>query len=259
MKLNRMKAKLKQGSVVIGTFVFGCDPAIPEILGGLGYDFVILDMEHSAKDWPGLEGLIRATELGGATPIVRLPGIDPARIGLALDLGAQGILVPHVRSVADARAFAEALRYPPIGSRGACSGVRATRYFIDDWMEHQTASNRHVLGIAMIEDASAVESAGEIAAVDGIDAICIGKVDLGASMGLNGLGDNVALSDAIDKVVERSLKGGADVAMVVYDTSETSRCLKKGSRIIIYSQDFKVMAAAYKSAIDGVKAVLGSA
>src|SRR5690606_12382356 len=117
MKKNLMKARLQAGHNVIGTFVYIPDPGVVELLGGLGLDFVILDMEHSATDWGLLEDMIRGSELGGTTPIVRMSNGDIDNIGRALDLGAQGIILPHVRSVEEARRFAAALRYPPEGIR----------------------------------------------------------------------------------------------------------------------------------------------
>lgn len=256
MKKNSMKAKLRDGKNVVGTFVYIPDPGIPELLGGLGYDFVILDMEHSATDWMLLQDMIRGCELGGVTPVVRMANGDIENIGRALDLGAQGIILPHIRSVDEAQAFAAALRYPPQGNRGACSVVRASRYFLDDWADHQIQSNEEVFGIGLIEDACALGCVTEIAAVPGLDALLVGRVDLGASMGVNGLGDSPALIAAAEQIRRDGLAGGAEVASILYDASGAAEAVAKGSRILIYSLDYKVLRSAYQAAITAIAAAL---
>lgn len=256
MKKNLMKAKLQSGQNVVGTFVYIPDPGVPELLGGLGFDFVILDMEHSATDWGFLQDMIRGCELGATTPIVRMSNGDIDSIGRALDLGAQGIILPHVRSVEEAQKFSAALRYPPHGVRGACSAVRASRYFLDEWAGHQVQSNEEVFGIALIEDEVALKSVKEIAAVPGVDALCIGRVDLGASMGLNGLKEDPSLSAAVDQITRDGLAGGAHVASILYNAKEGGEAVAKGSHILIYSLDYKMLRSAYQGAMEGLQATL---
>lgn len=250
MKVNTLRAKLAdQNRVVIGTFVFGPDPAIPEILGRIGYDFIIIDMEHSPNDWQQVAHLIRAGEIGGATPVVRVSSMRRDDIQRALDLGAAGILVPHISSLDQAKEFADIIRYPPVGSRGCCSSVRATAFSLDEWAEHKRRSNEHVLGMILIEDAGGLEVAREIGQLDGIDVALVGRVDLGTALGFDWR-DDEKLTPIVNKVIRDIRDGGRHAAYVVYDTKSAQEWVDKGCRVIVFSQDYKVFVNGYKTALE---------
>src|SRR5207245_3989670 len=117
---------LRSGGLALGTYTGGiADPQIVEIIGHAGYDAAFIDMEHTSFDLRDIQLMVMAAERVGITPIVRTPGFDPAFILRLLDVGVQGIQVPHVSSAATAREAIQAVRYPPLGERGMAAGSRA--------------------------------------------------------------------------------------------------------------------------------------
>jgi 2-keto-3-deoxy-L-rhamnonate aldolase RhmA len=201
MKENRVKRILRQGGLALGTHVGGIpDPQIVEIIGLAGFDAAFIDMEHTSFDLHDVQAMVLAAEHVGITPIVRTPGFDPAFILRLLDIGVQGIQVPHVQNADTARAAVKAVRYPPQGERGMAAGSRAAEFGRIPLIEHMTQSNREILLACMIEDIEAVERIEEIAAVDGVDLLAVGPSDLSRSLGVSGAPDHPRLVAAIDRV-----------------------------------------------------------
>jgi 4-hydroxy-2-oxoheptanedioate aldolase len=215
MKANRVKRIIKEGGLALGTHVGGiADPQIVEIIGLAGFDAAFIDMEHTSYDLHDAQLAVMAAERVGITPIVRTPGFDPAFILRLLDMGVQGIQVPHVSCVETAREAVQAVRYPPLGERGMAAGSRAADYGKIPLVEHMTQSNREILLACMIEDMAAVESIDEIASVDGVDLLAVGPSDLSRSLGVSGQPDHPRLIAAIDRVREAVRKGaGARLAL----------------------------------------------
>jgi 4-hydroxy-2-oxoheptanedioate aldolase len=129
MKENRVKRILREGGLTLGTHVGGiADPQIVELIGLAGFDAAFIDMEHTTLDLHDVQLAVMAAERVGITPIVRTPGFDPAFILRLLDMGVQGIQVPHVSDAATARAAVNAVRYPPLGERGILPNSAVSRW-----------------------------------------------------------------------------------------------------------------------------------
>jgi 4-hydroxy-2-oxoheptanedioate aldolase len=201
MKENRVKRILREGGLALGTHVGGiADPQIVEIIGLAGFDAAFIDMEHTSFDLHDVQAMVMAAERVGITPIVRTPGFDPAFILRLLDIGVQGIQVPHVDSPERARAAVAAVRYPPEGERGMAAGSRAADFGRIPIREHMAQSNREVLLAVMIEDMAAVERIAAIAATPGVDLIAVGPSDLSRSLRVSGEPDHPRLVAAIDHI-----------------------------------------------------------
>jgi 2-keto-3-deoxy-L-rhamnonate aldolase RhmA len=201
MKENRVKRILREGGLALGTHVGGIpDPQIVEIIGLAGFDAAFIDMEHTSFDLHDVQAMVMAAERVGITSIVRTPGFDPAFILRLLDMGVQGIQVPHVGDAATAREAVKAVRYPPQGERGMAAGSRAAEFGQIPLVEHMASSNREILLACMIEDMAAVERIDEIAAVEGVDLLAVGPSDLSRSLGVAGHPDHPRLVAAIDRV-----------------------------------------------------------
>src|SRR5438132_12078868 len=208
MKENRVKRILGTGGLALGTHVGGiADPQIVEIIGLAGFDAAFIDMEHTTYDLHDVQLAVLAAERVGITPIVRTPGFDPAFILRLLDMGVQGIQVPHVSSAETARAAVQAVRYPPLGERGMAAGSRAADYGRIPLVEHMAQSNREILLACMIEDMAAVERIDEIAAVEGVDLLAVGPSDLSRSLGVSGQPDHPRLGAAIDRIRDAANQG----------------------------------------------------
>jgi len=158
---------------------------------------------------------VMAAERVGITPIVRTPGFDPAFILRLLDMGVQGIQVPHVGDAAAARAAVKAVRYPPLGDRGMAAGSRAAEFGKIPLVEHMAQSNREILLACMIEDMAAVERIDQIAAVEGVDLLAVGPSDLSRSLGVSGQPDHPRLVAAIDRVREAVKRGAAGARLAL--------------------------------------------
>src|SRR5467141_3966867 len=146
MKEIRVKRILSEGGLALGTHVGGiADPQLVEIIGLAGFDAAFIDMEHTSFDLHDVQLAVMAAERVGITPIVRTPGFDPAFILRLLDMGVQGVQVPHVSSAAVAREAVKAVRYPPEGERGMAAGSRAANFGRTPLLEHMARSNKEVL------------------------------------------------------------------------------------------------------------------
>lgn len=215
MQENRVKRIMAAGGLALGTHVGGiADPQIVEIIGLAGFDAAFIDMEHTTFDLHDVQACVIAAELVGITPIVRTPGFDPALILRLLDMGVQGIQVPHVSDPQTAREAVAAVRYPPEGERGMAAGSRAADFGRVPIIEHMARSNREILLACMIEDTAAVERIEEIAAVPGVDLLAVGPSDLSRSLGVSGQPDHPRLVAAIDRI-RAAVKTGAGARLAL--------------------------------------------
>ncbi|MGK8555804.1 HpcH/HpaI aldolase family protein [Nocardia gipuzkoensis] len=180
---NQVKRKLTAGEPVHGLFCSVPAPAVVEMIGCAGYDFVVIDTEHTQLDPGGLEHMIRAAEAAGIAPFVRVPPHDPGAVLRALDAGALGIVVPHIRSRADVDAVIRAAYYAPVGMRSLSEG-RSTGFGLADPIEHLARANAEIMLIALIEDADGVDAIDDILSGGGIDMLLPGPADLSQSYGV---------------------------------------------------------------------------
>ncbi|EMA44075.1 HpcH/HpaI aldolase family protein [Halococcus saccharolyticus] len=172
---------VRSGEPVVGGWVSIGHPAVAEITGAAGYDFVTIDTEHAANSIETVENLVRAVDAAGdAIPIVRPPTADPVAIKRLLDTGVGGIMVPRVDSAETAASVVEATRYPPAGVRGTAasraSGYGRTFPTYLEWADDALTR------IIQIETEAAVAAAGDIAGVEGVDALFVGPTDLSAAL-----------------------------------------------------------------------------
>jgi 4-hydroxy-2-oxoheptanedioate aldolase len=209
MQPNRVKQILREGGLALGTYVGGiADPQIVEIIGHAGYDAAFIDMEHTSFDLRDVQLMVMAAERVGITPIVRTPGFDPAFILRLLDMGVQGIQLPHVSDARAAREAVKAVRYAPLGERGMAGASRASQYGKIPLTEHMERSNREITLAVMIEDLPAVEDIDAIASTDGIDIVAVGPSDMSRALGVSGTADHPKLVAVVEKVAAAVRKGG---------------------------------------------------
>ena len=193
-----MKARLAAGETLFGTFLTLGSPFAAESLGLLGWDWLLVDLEHGGGDESQLVGQLMGCSSAGVHALVRVESDVRGRTARALDLGVEGVMCPQVNSAEQAEAWASALHYGPQGSRGIALFHRGARYGTDpDAIEN---ARERIFGIAQIESPEAVEAVEEIAAVDGIDVLFVGPSDLSYSMGMFRQFDDPAFRDAIERV-----------------------------------------------------------
>ena len=187
MKENTLKQKLNAGGAVFGVMITFPSPQVVEMLGCLGFDWVLIDNEHGSITVDNSEELVRAAELTGIAPIVRPVSNKPEIIAPFLDRGAWGVQVPHVNTAEEARAAVDAVKYYPQGHRGIFSRSRPAGYgFSGSTGDYVADANRNTLVCLMLEEVEAIDNLEEMVAVDGIDVFFIGSGDLSQSMGYPG-------------------------------------------------------------------------
>ena len=187
MRENTLKQRLQEGKAAFGVMLTFPSAPMVEMLGHLGYDWILIDNEHGSVTVENSEDMIRAAELTGMAPIVRPVSNKPEIIAPFLDRGAWGVQIPHVNTAEEARAAVDAVKYPLQGHRGVFSGGRPGEYgFAGNTAEYVEDANRNTLVCLMIEEAEAIENLEEMVAVDGVDVFFIGSGDLSASMGYAG-------------------------------------------------------------------------
>ncbi len=187
MRENTLKQKLAAGKAVFGVMLTFPSPQVVEMLGGLGFDWVLIDNEHGTVTIENSEDLIRAAELSGVAPIVRPVSNKPEIIAPFMDRGAWGVQVPHVNTVEEARAAVDAVKYYPLGHRGMFSGSRPADYGLSgSTADYVEAANRNTLVCLMLEEVEAIENLESMVEVEGVDVFFIGSGDLSQSMGYPG-------------------------------------------------------------------------
>ena len=208
MQPNRVKKILREGGLALGTYVGGiAEPQIVEIIGHAGFDAAFIDLEHTSFDLRDVQLMVMAAERVGITPIVRTPGFDPAFILRLLDMGVQGIQVPHISDARAAREAVRAVRYAPLGDRGMAGASRASDYGVIPMREHLERSNREITLAVMVEDLPALAEIDAIAATEGVDIVAVGPSDMSRALGVGCTPDHPKLVDVVHRVAEAVQQG----------------------------------------------------
>jgi 4-hydroxy-2-oxoheptanedioate aldolase len=241
MRENNTKRKLERGEVVIGPNLQLDCPWLVEIVGLAGFDYVMIDGEHGMA-WNNLPTLILAADSVGITPIVRVPSHDRGFLTYALETGAAGIMVPMVTTVDQAREIVRQVRYAPLGERGFSTATRAAEYGLVQARDLAARGNRETMLILQIESESAVEQAGAIAAVPGIDILFVGPADLAQSLGLPGQDRGKKVMEAMSEVVPR-VAGEVVMGTSAFNRRDVSQRRAMGYRMFLTTSTHTVRRA----------------
>jgi len=225
---------------VLGIFMKTVDPAFVEVAGYSGLDFVILDMEHGPISLMDMLNNIRAAQISGALPIVRVSSLSATAISQALDIGAVGVQIPQVCSAEQAKMAVRLAKYHPHGERGICRFVRAAKYSATPREQYFATSNENTIVIIQLEGTSAINALDEILLVEGIDILFIGPYDLSQSLGLPGQISHPTVINAMKNIIERAEKHGV-ITGVFADTPDLLVMWKDiGVKYLSYSVDVGV-------------------
>ena len=242
MNNHKLKAALGARHLTMGSWLTLASAGIAEILAGAGFDWLVVDLEHSAIPIDVAAEMIRVIDLMGVSPLVRLTSNDANQIKRVMDAGAHGIVVPMVNSRADAEAAVAATRYAPVGIRGVWL-ARAQRYGagFSDYMAWQRAGGPVV--IAQIEHIDGVAALPEILAVDGIDGLIIGPYDLSASMGYPGEFERTDFVEAMARIAAIAEDAGkpSGLHIVEPDANAVRQAQLAGHRFLAYSVDIRML------------------
>jgi 4-hydroxy-2-oxoheptanedioate aldolase len=208
MRENVTLRRLRAGQPAYGLSCQLAAPALVEIAGLVGFHFVMLDCEHGALGLETLEHLMRAAELTGITPVVRVSRNEPDLILRCLDAGAHGIQVPNVNSAADAQKAVRAVRYHPLGRRGMAMMRPADYGLTVSWPDYVRAANERTMLVVHVETMEAVENLDAMLAVDGVDVYFVGPADLSQSLGLPGELDHPRVVETVRHTITRIRAAG---------------------------------------------------
>ena len=250
-----LKKRFRAGETTFGAFVSFQDPGSAEIMAGTGFDWVFIDMEHSPFDLKSLQHVLMAFSGRSTVPIVRVPWNDRIRIKQALDLGAEGILVPMVSSPVEAQAAMAACKYPPMGIRGF-GPWRASDYYRRT-EEYIRRANDGIILIPQIEHEDGVRQIEEILEVPGIDAVCMGPMDLSGSMGILGQLEHPRVAEAIDRVLSAAKRRGLPVCVPMETSLETQLAwARKGANCVVAGEDHGLLRRAAAAALEQYRKAL---
>jgi len=233
--------------LLVGTFIKTPTTHAVEIIGGLGFDFVVIDEEHAPFDRVTIDAALLAARATSTAGIVRVAEPTAAKLLAVLDDGATGVLVPHVSSPAKARDIVAACRYRG-GRRGFSASPRAGGYGAVPMWEHVKNSDAAVTCIAMIEDPEALEEIDEIVTVDGLDGVFIGRGDLTVAFGAADPGVP-EIRDACERIIAAARKAGKPVCVMVGSASEAKSFRAIGASAFIVASDQAFMRQAAQKAL----------
>jgi 4-hydroxy-2-oxoheptanedioate aldolase len=221
---------------VLGVFSKTSDPAFVEVMGCSGMDFVIIDLEHGPNSVQTAQNLIRAAEISGILPIVRVKEHSHSVVGEVLDIGAGGIQVPQINDAEAARKAVELSKFAPAGARGVCRFVRAAAYSSMDRFEYFRKANEGVL-IVQLEGMTGIGNIDEIINTEGIDIIFIGPYDLSQSLNVTGEIDHPLVVQKMEEITDKCSQKGVAVGTFVDTLENAVLWRKRGVRYLSYSVD----------------------
>lgn len=245
-----LREQLTAGASPAGTWVSIDSAAAAEAVAGLGFDFAVVDTEHTAMGWETVENVVRAIDAapGVTAPVVRVAWNDHVRIKRALDVGVAGLVAPQVNTPEEARGLVEATRYPPEGRRGIAAS-RASDYGRSLGEYYETAGEELAV-FSQVESEQAVDNAADIARVDGVDALFVGPADLSGSLGVFGEFDSPRFRDAIDRVLAAGEETGVPVVTLATSDDEVERWLDAGFDFLVVGYDLGYLAEGAARALE---------
>ena len=242
--------RLAAGETVHGIFSGLAAPMAAEVAAAAGVDFVLLDLEHGAGGEEQVSPTVVATGAYGVPTLVRVETGARIRIGRALDAGAAGIMVPRITSAAEASEAVNHFHYPPIGDRGVASYNRAAVWGMDpSALEPRTKAT----AIIQIETLGALDQVEEIAALDGVDVLFVGPLDLSFALGTPRDFNTTEFSRALEAVVTAAARHGKTAGILCADVAAAKRFAAMGFRFLAHSSDSVLLARAVRQTLEAVR------
>jgi 4-hydroxy-2-oxoheptanedioate aldolase len=240
MPRNNFKHAISKGQLQIGLWCSLCSNITAEIVAHSGYDWLLLDTEHSPNKLPDVLSQLQAVQTGTASAIVRPAWNDMVLIKRYLDIGAQTLLIPFVQTPEEARAAVAATRYPPAGIRGITGSGRASRYGrVKDYLKNASSE---ICLLVQVETKSALDQIEKIASVEGIDGVFIGPNDLSASFGHLGNWGHADVQAALKDAVVRLKKIGKPAGILTPNEEEAKRFIEWGYTFVAVGSDLGLLA-----------------
>ena len=240
MPTNPFKRALKAGQLQVGLWSSLSSHVTVEVIAGSGFDWILLDTEHSPNELPMVHSQLQAAVSGTAHPVVRPPWNDTVVIKRFLDIGVQSFLIPYVQNEAEARAAVAATRYPPQGVRGVATASRASRFGrVKDYFAR---AEEELCVIVQLESRVALGNLEAIAAVEGVDGLFIGPSDLSADLGHLGNAGHPEVQAAIEDAIRRIQACGKVAGFLTGDEPLARRYIELGCLVAAVGADIGILA-----------------
>lgn len=237
---NEFKRALKAGGAPIGLWSSLSSHYSVEVIAGAGFDWILLDMEHSPNDLESVMAQLQAAAPYPSHPVVRVPWNDMVSIKRLLDIGTQSLLVPYVSTADEARAAVSYTRYPPAGVRGVAGTTRATRF--GRVKDYARRAHEEICLLVQIETQGALDNIEAICALDGVDGVFIGPADLHASLGYPGEIANPKVKPLIDDAIRRIRKAGKAPGILTPSEADAKHWLQCGAQFVAVGADVGILA-----------------
>ncbi|NPV54954.1 MAG: hypothetical protein HPY71_15815 [Firmicutes bacterium] len=258
MRENKIKQALRNGEVVIGTMVSEVrTPAIAQMMATAGYQFIFIDMEHSAFNMETVQDMILACRAAGIQSIVRTPGMERCSLSRPLDAGSDGILVPQVETREEVEAIVRETRYYPLGERGCALRRLHSDYRKVDTVEYTGHANEEALVVIQIESERAIEHLDELVNIQGVDAAFIGPNDMSQSYGIPGQIKHPKMVAAYRRLIEVCNKYGVAPGMHLFNLEDVKEWVGAGMRLIAYSSDINMIVDIASKQVADIEQILG--
>jgi 4-hydroxy-2-oxoheptanedioate aldolase len=251
---NRLKEMIAKGQPAVGSWIGLTDISAAEAMAGAGFDWLLIDTEHSPIGRETLRNILIACNGYPAVPVVRLTSNSPDHFKIALDLGAQGIVVPFIQSGADAKHAVDYCRYPPQGARGV-GPFRASNYY-RQFDEYVREANDEILLVAQIESLQGVKNLNSILSVGGIDGIFIGPSDLAASMNAQGPSQHAEVEQVVNQISSTAREVGVPFGLPVWTPEEFANYASIGATLMTLGGDLRFLMDRASDYLGQVRALL---
>lgn len=257
-RLVDLKGRLLAGERAFGGFVSAASPVTAEVMALVGYDCLMIDREHGAGDILNAQMQVTAIRTTGCAVLMRVPANDPVELKRALDIGLDGIMVPAIDTVDQARAAVAGCRYPPNGHRGMAAGlVRASDYGTD-LARYMETCERQLLVMGQIETAKGLDNVEAIAAVDGIDMLFVGPYDLSANLGHLGAPDHADVDRAIERVAAAARASGKLLGIIPTPGRGIADLFARGFHMVLGGADITLLRDAARAEVATARAALSA-
>lgn len=237
---NTFKRAIKNGQRQIGLWCTLSNAYAAEIVAGSGFDWLLLDTEHSPNEITSVLGQLQAVAAYPTTPVVRPAWNDPILIKRYLDIGAQTLLLPYIQNVAEAERAVASIRYPPHGFRGVGGTTRATRF--GRVKDYAARCEDELCLLLQVETKTALDQLEAIAAVDGVDGVFIGPADLSASLGYGGNASHPEVVKVVEDALRRIVSTGRAAGVLTGDPALVARYLECGATFVAVGVDMGILA-----------------
>jgi len=252
--LGYLKAKLQAGKKASGAWLFTGSADMAEILGGCGFDGIMIDHEHGVGDLPAAIHQHRAIRSAGKTSVmIRIPWNDPVMVKRALDAGMEGIMFPSVNTAEEAKLAVEACRYPPNGFRGAGFGAARAANFGRHTEAYRSDFEDKMMIVCQIETKQAVGNIEEIAAVDGVDMLFIGPYDLSGSIKKLALFDDPEVKALFELARDKIKKSGKWLGCIAKGADHANQMYEEGFDFLLMASETSLVATAADNLLDQLK------